>query len=115
MYAKGQGAPQNYTEAVKWFRKAAVQGYAGAQFNLGVMYQKRFSDVQHSPLRSYYYPGFSGFLKAGGGPGNRSAISIRLPFVIRFCYQEFSSTYIFDDLQFSRKHFAGNQGRELYA
>ncbi len=28
----------NYTEAVKWYRKAADQGYAGAQCNLGLCY-----------------------------------------------------------------------------
>ncbi len=35
---KGRGVPQDYAEAVKWYRKAAEQGNAGAQFNLGVMY-----------------------------------------------------------------------------
>lgn len=29
---------QDYIEAVKWYRLAANQGYAAAQFNLGVMY-----------------------------------------------------------------------------
>ena len=28
MYYYGQGVPKNYAEAVKWFRKAAEQGYA---------------------------------------------------------------------------------------
>ena len=37
---KGQGVPQDYAEAVRWYRKAADQGHAGAQFNLGVMYDK---------------------------------------------------------------------------
>jgi uncharacterized protein len=31
--------PQNYAEAVKWLRKAADQGNAHAQYNLGYMYQ----------------------------------------------------------------------------
>ena len=31
---------KNYSEAVKWFRKAAEQGYAEAQTNLGDMYRK---------------------------------------------------------------------------
>ena len=39
MYENGQGVAQNYAEAVKWYRKAAEQGYAEAQFNLGVMYE----------------------------------------------------------------------------
>ena len=38
MYAKGQGVPQDYSEAVKWYRLAADQGDATAQFNLGGMY-----------------------------------------------------------------------------
>ena len=40
MYANGQGVPQDYAEAVKWFRLAADQGDATAQFNLGIMYAK---------------------------------------------------------------------------
>jgi len=36
MYAIGQGVPQDYEQAVVWFRKAAEQGEAMAQTNLGV-------------------------------------------------------------------------------
>jgi len=39
MYQYGQGVRQDYAEAVAWFRKAADQGLADAQSNLGVMYQ----------------------------------------------------------------------------
>ena len=38
MYANGEGILQDDKEAVKWFRKAAEQGDASAQYNLGVMY-----------------------------------------------------------------------------
>jgi hypothetical protein len=38
MYQKGQGVPQDYKTAVKWYRLAAEQGDAGAQSNLGLMY-----------------------------------------------------------------------------
>ena len=38
MYADGEGVPQNYSEAVRWYRLAAEQGDASAQFNLGIMY-----------------------------------------------------------------------------
>lgn len=38
MYAMGVGVPQDYAEAVKWFRKAAEQGLAFAQYNLGLSY-----------------------------------------------------------------------------
>jgi TPR repeat protein len=30
--------PQNFAEAMKWYRLAATQGYANAQNNLGQMY-----------------------------------------------------------------------------
>ena len=38
MYTNGEGVTQDYVEAVRWYRKAAEQGYAIAQHNLGVMY-----------------------------------------------------------------------------
>ena len=40
MYAKGRGVAQDYVQAVKWFRKAALQGNVSAQYNLGLMYYK---------------------------------------------------------------------------
>lgn len=40
MYRDGRGVPQDDKEAVKWFRKAAEQGFATAQSNLGWMYEK---------------------------------------------------------------------------
>ncbi len=38
MYDTGQGVPQNFTEALKWYKLSANQGNAIAQNNLGVMY-----------------------------------------------------------------------------
>ena len=38
MYSDGEGVPQDYVEAVKWYRKAADQGHVGAQGKLGAMY-----------------------------------------------------------------------------
>ena len=38
MYANGEGVPINYDEAMKWYRKAADQGHADAQTNLGLIY-----------------------------------------------------------------------------
>ena len=38
MYDNGQGVRQDYAEAFRWFRKAAEQGHAEAQYNLGEMY-----------------------------------------------------------------------------
>ena len=40
MYANGRGVPQDYAAAMSWWRKAAKQGHAEAQNNLGSMYAK---------------------------------------------------------------------------
>ena len=40
MYYNGEGVPQDYVEAVRWYRLAADQGFAAAQLNLGVMYDR---------------------------------------------------------------------------
>ncbi len=38
MYYHGQGVPQDYKEAVKWYKKAGENGDPVAQYNLGEMY-----------------------------------------------------------------------------
>jgi TPR repeat protein len=38
MYLDGDGVPENDAEAVRWYRLAADQGHADAQYNLGVRY-----------------------------------------------------------------------------
>jgi hypothetical protein len=38
MYKNGFGVPQDYKEAVEWYRKAADQGDAVGQYNLGQRY-----------------------------------------------------------------------------
>jgi TPR repeat protein len=38
LYYEGKGVPQDYREALRWYRKAAKQGNEEAQFNLTGMY-----------------------------------------------------------------------------
>jgi TPR repeat protein len=38
MYESGDGVPQNHIEAVKWYRKAALQGHTYAQRDLAFIY-----------------------------------------------------------------------------
>ena len=38
MYNQGQGVRQDYQKAKEWYQKAANQGNATAQYNIGVMY-----------------------------------------------------------------------------
>jgi len=40
LYDNGYGVPQDDQEAVRWWRLAAEQGDAAAQFNLGVSYDQ---------------------------------------------------------------------------
>ena len=46
LYAEGQGVVQDYAETVKWYKLAAAQGDAGAQFNLGWLYANGQGVVQ---------------------------------------------------------------------
>ena len=38
LYYHGYGVPQDFKEAIKWYRSAAAQGNLDAQLNLGSMY-----------------------------------------------------------------------------
>ena len=40
MYGNGEGVPQNYEQAIKWYTRAAEQGLAQAQHNLGLIYEQ---------------------------------------------------------------------------
>jgi hypothetical protein len=46
MYNLGQGVPQDYAQAVRWFSEAADQGDASAQFNLGALRPRRASGLR---------------------------------------------------------------------
>ena len=39
MYSHGNGVKQDYSEALRWYRKAAEQENSYAQFMLGLMYE----------------------------------------------------------------------------
>ena len=54
MYELGNGVPENDAEAVKWYRKAADQGLADAQSNLGVMYFNG-DGVPENHVRAYVW------------------------------------------------------------
>jgi hypothetical protein len=55
MYRSGRGVPQDYKEAVKWYRLAADQGDASAQSNLGTMYDKGHSVIKNSVVAFALY------------------------------------------------------------
>jgi TPR repeat protein len=47
MHEFGQGVEQCNETAVGWCRRAALQGFAKAQFNLGRMSMKMAESMQH--------------------------------------------------------------------
>ncbi len=49
MYQNGEGVPQNYSKAVKWFRMAAEQGDSNAQYSLGLKYSVGHGVPQNYP------------------------------------------------------------------
>jgi TPR repeat protein len=55
MYEQGRGVPQDYAEAVRWYRKAADQGWTRAQVNLGVMYEQGQGVPQDYALAHMWY------------------------------------------------------------
>jgi hypothetical protein len=55
MYANGRGVPQDYGQAVYWYREAADQGHATAQNNLGVMYAEGHGVSQDYSQAVYWY------------------------------------------------------------
>jgi TPR repeat protein len=54
LYLDGHGVAQNYVEARQWFEKAAAQGDANAQNNLGVLYGLGHG-VQQNYVRAYMW------------------------------------------------------------
>ena len=55
----GKGVAKDEVEAVKWYRKAADQGDAQAQFNLGVCYRKG-EGVAKDEIEAYAYYNLAG-------------------------------------------------------
>jgi TPR repeat protein len=48
MYALGNGTPKDTAQALLWYLKAAQQGYAKSQYNLGMLYLEELHDEVQS-------------------------------------------------------------------
>jgi hypothetical protein len=55
MYYNGNGVIQDYKQAVAWYQKAADQGNAGAQYNLGFMYKNGYGVNKDSKQAVAWY------------------------------------------------------------
>ena len=77
MYTNGRGVPENDVEAVRWFRLAAEQGYARAQFRLGLMYGFG-SGVPQNNIRAYVWYSVAAAQGLEVARSNRDIIADRL-------------------------------------
>jgi len=59
MYYQGEGVPQNYTEAMKWYKKAAEQEHAIAQLKLGLIYDKGHIGIPKNNIKAYIWYGLA--------------------------------------------------------
>lgn len=55
IYAAGQCVPQDYVQAMMWFRKAADQEDAGAQRNLGIMFANGQGELRDNTLSMRWF------------------------------------------------------------
>ena len=70
MYQKGQGVPQDYKKASKWYTLAAEQGVTFAQYNVGQMYHKG-EGVPQDYVRAHMW------LNLSASTGYEKAVKIR--------------------------------------
>jgi uncharacterized protein len=55
VYQSGEGVPQDYTAAAAWYRKAAEQGHAEAQYSLGSIYQNGYGVPEDFSAAASWY------------------------------------------------------------
>jgi len=72
MYDNGEGVPQDYAEALKWFRLAAERGNVTAQYNVGVMYDngRGVPEDDAEAVKWYRLAAEQGYAKAQGRLGS---------------------------------------------
>lgn len=54
-FRKGDGVARNDKEALLWYRRAAEQGFAGAQNNIGNMYEKGMGVERDESIAAWWY------------------------------------------------------------
>lgn len=69
-YYRGKTVPQDFTEAVKWYQKAAEQGHYQAQYELGMMYYQG-QQVPQDFVKSYTW------LLLASAQGKKEAVKAR--------------------------------------
>ena len=103
MYLDGRGLPQDYTQAVNWYRKAADQGLATAQENLGDLYFLGKGVTQDYSKAVYWYlkAAEQGYGKAQYNLGNMYHYG-------RGVTQSYAEDYFWTSLAASATDYSGN-------
>lgn len=55
MFMEGHGVAQNYSEAARWWQKAASQGDSSAEFGLGVLYRDGHGVAQSKATAAQWF------------------------------------------------------------
>lgn len=77
LYKAGRGVPQDYAEAVRWFRRSADQGNGDAQYRLGRMYALG-KGVPISMRHAYFWLNLAAARNASGAYDFRNSIAANL-------------------------------------
>jgi TPR repeat protein len=77
MFGEGHGVPQDYKEAMRWYRLAADQGNALAQFELGSMYDKGLG-VPKDYIQAHMWFNLAGASGNAGGSKNRDMVARKM-------------------------------------
>ena len=77
MFQQGDGMPANPAEAAKWYRRAAEQGYAPAQRELGIEYFAG-RGVPQDDIAAYVWLTLTGAGLGATGAAVREAVARRM-------------------------------------
>ncbi|MCH8347872.1 MAG: sel1 repeat family protein, partial [Proteobacteria bacterium] len=109
-YNRGQGVPQNFKEAVKWYTLAAKQGDAVAQNNLGAVYRDGEGVLQDykEAVKWFSLSAEQGFSEAQQSLGHMYFNGNGVP-------QDFVRAHMWSNLAAANGHKEATENREILA
>jgi hypothetical protein len=75
MYYKGNAVPADEKQAVYWFRKAAEQGHADAQYTLGLLYRYHVAGMPQDVVIAYMLWNLSAASGNANAANQRAAVT----------------------------------------
>ena len=110
VYYKGEGVPQDYSEALKWYRLAADQGLPESRYMLGIMCDRGDGTPQdYSKAVAWYRQAAEqGYAPAQFELGNNYANGEGVP-------QNFAEAYLWFNLAATSGYQQAREQRDTYA